>query len=1039
MDTSKQILKSYYGYDSFRPLQQEVINHVLQRKDALVLMPTGGGKSICFQIPALMMEGTAIVVSPLISLMKDQVESLRANGIAAEALNSANDEIANRQIAERCLRGDIKLLYISPERLMTELRWMQTMLKVSLFAIDEAHCISQWGHDFRPEYTQLGNLHKLFPNVPIMALTATADKITKADIIEQLHLQEPKIFISSFDRPNLSLDVRRGYAAKEKQRTILNLIRRHRGESGIVYCLAKKTCEKLAEKLQKEGVPVGVYHAGLPTDERNRVQEDFINDRIQVVCATIAFGMGIDKSNVRFVVHYNLPKSIENYYQEIGRGGRDGLPCETILFYNLGDIITLQRFAEESGQREINTEKLQRMQEYAEAQVCRRRILLNYFGETSDKSCGNCDVCHTPPSTFDGTELVQKALSAILRTGEQVGFTLTIDILHGNFSPEVISRGYNQIKTFAAGRDVPVRDWHDYLLQMLQMGYIEIAYNEDNHIHVTPLGQDVVRGKTKVQLVVISREDYSVKGRRSRMLEEQVSAVTVSGQSENMELFERLKVLRKEIADEINYPAFVVMSDKTLHALATDMPTTLETFGNTFGIGEHKRDTYGKRFIEVIKQYAPAEVELPIKENSVIPVSQKEPKEENKKKQKNQITIQGIAYVVDEDIWESIEWRKVLKEITERAYWNYQGPLEIYLSDYVAPEIEHRERIVTTLCHLLKNGYDMNVNEKTGVVTIAQKYDYDKDGQVVTFPSGSFFEILSRFRLFVIQNKRFPFMDGEHDEIALRKWHREVGHGLVAITDEEKILFDNLSVEFADAPKNRGQLDKLAEKGDLPKNEESVNQEEETEEPEIEPELVKLLNTPIKHLPLSLKTSQLLIDLGYDIFEEIPQIESSQVLKRVRKGGLEAAQEVEQFLENYNLAFGMSFEEIVEQIIMPDEVIINKLLTSKREKKLPKTIQDTLNLAKQGYTIEAIASKRELSLYTISQHLSILILHGFVDVFDFVDHYTYTLISDVIQDMPKGATSKRIKSKCPEGIKRNTIRMVIADLKRKQNDNRNIE
>ncbi len=812
MDTSKQILKSYYGYDSFRPLQEEIINHALQRKDALVLMPTGGGKSICFQIPALMMEGTAIVVSPLISLMKDQVEALRANGIAAEALNSANDEIANRQIAERCLRGDIKLLYISPERLMTELRWMQTMLRVSLFAIDEAHCISQWGHDFRPEYTQLGNLHEVFPKVPIMALTATADKITKADIIEQLHLQEPEIFISSFDRPNLSLDVRRGYTAREKQRTIQNLIRRHRGESGIIYCLAKKTCEKLAEKLQKEGVSVGVYHAGLPTDERNRVQEDFINDRIQVVCATIAFGMGIDKSNVRFVVHYNLPKSIENYYQEIGRGGRDGLPCETILFYNIGDIITLERFAEESGQREINIEKLQRMQEYAEAQVCRRRILLNYFGETSDKGCGNCDVCHTPPQTFDGTELVQKALSAILRTGEQVGFTLTVDILHGNFSPEVLSRGYNQIKTFAAGRDVPVRDWHDYLLQMLQMGYIEIAYNEDNHIHVTPLGQDVVRGRARVQLVVISREDFSGRSRRKQMMEEQVSAVAVSGQRENMELYERLKVLRKEIADEINCPPFVVMSDKTLHALATDMPTTLASFGNTFGIGKHKRDTYGERFIEVIKQYAPAEVEVPFKEESVIPSSQTEPKEEKKKKLKNQITIQGTAYVIDEDIWKSIEWRKVLKEITKRAYWNYQGPLEIYLSDYVTPETEHQERIVATLCHILKDGYGMNANEQTGVVTIAQKYDYDKDGQVVELPSGSFFEILSHFRLFVIRNKRYPFMDGEHDEIALRKWFREVGHGLVPITEEQKILFDNLGVEFADVPKNRSQVEKIAEK-----------------------------------------------------------------------------------------------------------------------------------------------------------------------------------------------------------------------------------
>ena len=1048
MDTSKQILKSYYGYDTFRPLQEEIISHVLQQKDALVLMPTGGGKSICFQIPALMMEGTAIVISPLISLMKDQVEALRANGIAAEALNSANDETVNRQITERCLRGDVKLLYISPERLMTEMRWMQTMLKVSLFAIDEAHCISQWGHDFRPEYTQLGNLHEIFPNVPIMALTATADKITKADIITQLHLKEPEIFISSFDRPNLSLDVRRGYTAKEKLRTIANLIRRHRDESGIIYCLAKKTTEKLAEKLKKEGASVGVYHAGLPTDERNRVQEDFISDRIQLVCATIAFGMGIDKSNVRFVVHYNLPKSIENYYQEIGRGGRDGLPCETILFYNLQDIITLRKFADESGQQEINMEKLQRMQEYAEAQVCRRRILLNYFGEISDKGCGNCDVCHTPPQTFDGTELVQKALSAILRTGEQVGFTLTIDILHGSFSPEIVSRGYNQLKTFAAGRDVPVRDWHDYLLQMLQMGFIEIAYNEDNHLHVTPLGQDVVRGKTKVQLAVISREDYSVKARRSRMIEEHVSAVTNSGQSENMDLFERLKVLRKEIADEINSPAFVVMSDKTLHALATDMPTTLAAFGNTFGIGEHKRDTYGERFIAVIKEYSPAKEILPFPEATVNIESATEQKKDNsqtsqqeEKKQKNQITIQGRTYVIDEDIWESIEWRKVLKDITERGYWNYQGPLEIQLSDYVTPEIKHRDRIITMLCRLLKEGYSMNVDEQNGVVTIAQKFDYDKDGQVVEFPSGSFFEILSRFRLFVIKNKRYPLMDGEHDEVALRKWFREVGHGLVPITDEQKILFDNLSVEFADVPKNKSQLEKIAEKEaasegdgmfareDLPSVDED---EEELAEPEIEPELAKLFNTTIRHLSLSDKTAKTLIKLGYDTFVEIPQIESSQVLVEVRKGGLEAAHEVEEYLESYNLTFGMSYEEIVEQIELPDEVDVDKLSSSKRRKAIPRTIQATLDLAKQGYTFEAIVSKRELSALTISKHLSYLILHGLVDVSDFVDSYLYNIISEIVRDLPKWATVKKVKSKCPEGFRRSTIRMVLADLKRKR-------
>ena len=800
-----RLLKTNFGYDTFRPMQEKIICHTIDGGDSLVLMPTGGGKSLCFQISALAMDGMAVIVSPLISLMKDQVEALKANGIAAEALNSSSDEGKNRDIINRCLEGKVKLLYISPERLVSGMIHLLQKTNVSLFAIDEAHCISSWGHDFRPEYTQLRLLRELFPSVPIMALTATADKITKQDILKQLNIEDAQTFIGSFDRPNLSLDVKRGYSAREKLRSIVELIRHHSGESGIIYCLARKTTEELAEKLKKEGIAAGVYHAGLPNSERNRVQDDFVADRVQVICATIAFGMGIDKSNVRFVVHYNLPKSIESFYQEIGRGGRDGLPCETVLYYNLGDIITLRKFADESGQQEINLEKLQRMQEYAEAQVCRRRILLNYFGETSDKGCGNCDVCHTPPQTFDGTTIVQKALSAIIRTGENIGFTTAIDILRGSMSLDVVSHQYNLLKTFAVGRDIPHRDWHDYLLQMLQMGFIEIAYNEDRHIHVTDLGREILFGKHAVQLAFISREDFSVKARRKRQREESLRTIENAGANENMELFNKLKEVRKRIADEHQWPAYVVLSDRSLHHLAIERPTTLDAFGNTFGIGEHKRVNYGTAFIEVIKEYATDQDNLPLPDAAPAPMTE-ESKEEKKKKLKNQITIQGTKYEIDLDIWKSIEWRKVLKVITEKAYWNYQGPLEINLNDYVAPSTKHSDRIIAMLCHLLKEGYRMNVDEQAGVVTVPQKHDYDKNGQLVELPSVSFFEILSRFRLFVIQNKHYPFMDGDHDEIALRKWYREIGHGLVPITDEQKILFDNLSVEFAEMPKHRNQL-----------------------------------------------------------------------------------------------------------------------------------------------------------------------------------------------------------------------------------------
>ena len=601
-----QTLKTYFGYDSFRPLQEDIIRHLIDRKDALALMPTGGGKSICYQLPALLSEGTAVVVSPLISLMKDQVETLCANGIAAGALNSNNDETENASLRRACMEGKLKLLYISPEKLLAEANYLLRDMHISLFAIDEAHCISQWGHDFRPEYTQMGILHQLFPQVPIIALTATADKITREDIIKQLHLNQPRIFISSFDRPNLSLTVKRGYQQKEKSKAILDFIARHPGESGIIYCMSRSKTETVAQMLQKQGIKSAVYHAGLSPARRDEAQDDFINDRVQVVCATIAFGMGIDKSNVRWVIHYNLPKSIESFYQEIGRAGRDGMPSDTLLFYSLADLILLTKFATDSGQQSINLEKLQRMQQYAEADICRRRILLSYFGENTTCDCGNCDVCKNPPERFDGTIIVQKALSAIARSEQQIGTGILVDILRGNMSSEVTERGYHRLKTFGAGREVPARDWHDYLLQMLQLGYFEIAYNENNHLKITQSGTDVLFGRARALLVTIRREEavQATRGRKRKATVPTKELPLGLPNTESGELFEALRTLRKRLADQEALPAYIVLSDKVLHLLSASRPTTIEEFGNISGIGEYKKKKYGKEFVELIRKYS---------------------------------------------------------------------------------------------------------------------------------------------------------------------------------------------------------------------------------------------------------------------------------------------------------------------------------------------------------------------------------------------------------------------------------------------------
>ncbi len=600
-----QILKSKFGYDTFRHPQEDIINHVLANKDALVIMPTGGGKSLCFQIPAIALPNTTLVISPLIALMKDQVNALNAIGINAAAYNSHASSSEINHIENEAYKGNIKLLYMSPERLSAQGAFaFLSRLKIDLIAVDEAHCVSMWGNDFRPDYLNLARLRDAFPNIPFIALTATADGATQEDICKQLHLTDSTTFISSFERKNITLNA---LPANKRIDIIVELINKHRDKSGIIYCTSRKSTETVCESLRNRGIDAAFYHAGMDQSERTKVQEEFINDDRQIICATVAFGMGIDKSNIRWIVHYNMPKNIEGYYQEIGRAGRDGLPSEALMFYNFMDFEMMKDFIVKSDAsfefKQVQYAKLDRMWECANTTDCRTNLLLNYFNEYRQEPCNHCDNCLQPKDHFDGTVLAQKALSAIVRTDEQIPIGMLIDILRGSNKKELIDQGYDKIKTFGVGRDRYAMEWKSFITQMINQGLVSIAFHDHYKLKTTPFSKEVLSGSIKVNfaeaIVKAPKIEKAVKAKKEKKVLTENAFVDNS-------LVSKLKSWRLFKAKEAALPPYIIMHDSTIEAIAGLQPLNLNELSQVPGIGEHKLNKYGDEIVEVIKAFQKA-------------------------------------------------------------------------------------------------------------------------------------------------------------------------------------------------------------------------------------------------------------------------------------------------------------------------------------------------------------------------------------------------------------------------------------------------